>query len=395
MAKSTHAANALPSKALFVVCGGGLEGVLMDELRELGFTTFHPSLRGVYVDIEGIQDIYKINYCSRIATRVLLPLQRFRAQHRDALYQAISKIDWSQYITPQQTFAIDANVSGNPNLKHSLFAAMVVKDALCDQIREKTGQRPNVSLNAPDLQLNLFINGDKAVISIDTSGAPLHQRGYRQSGGDAPMQETLAAALLRMGGGFGPLQRLLDPCCGSGTLLIEAAWMATRTAPGCLRKQWGFMHLPQYNASDWLKFREKVNSQQLTLPKGDIVGVELSQENWRACKDNLRAAGLHPYIEVHCQDFRRYQPTQSFDVICANPPHGRRLSSEAGLVGLYRDIGTLSERSLRQGGRCWVFTSQESLGHQVGHNPKLVLEEQISLKQGKEPGWLFAYGVKS
>lgn len=383
--------TATPSASLFVVCGGGLENVLMDELRELGFTKFLPSIRGVYVDIRGMQDIYTINYCSRIATRVLLPLQRFRASDREALYQAVSKVDWSLYISPKQTFAVDANVSNNANLKHSLFAALVVKDAVCDQIRERTGARPSVSLESPDLQLNLFINKDKGILSLDTSGAPLHHRGYRQSGGEAPMQENLAAALLRMGGGFGPLQRLLDPCCGSGTLLIEAAWMATRTAPGSLRKEWGFMRLPQYKAAEWLTFREEINKQQLTLSKGDLVGIEVSQENWRACKENLKAAGLHPYIEVHCQDFRRYQSNQQFDLICSNPPHGRRLNQDIGLVGLYRDIGVLACRSLRQHGRCWVFTSQENLGRQVNHGMSLALQEQIALKQGKESSWLFSY----
>ena len=213
-------------KNLFVTCSGGLEELLEQELQELGYTT-QPGFRGVYVFNVSMREIYHINYCSRIAVRVLLPLRKFKCYDKKSLYFEVSKVDWTEYIPKDKTFAIDANVK-HRNIKNSLFAAQVVKDVICDQFRDKFGYRPSVDLKFPDVQLNLFINQDNAVLSFDTSGEPLYKRGYRQQKSEAPLQETLAAAML-YSIGYSGKEALCDPCCGSGTLLIEAAMVATNT----------------------------------------------------------------------------------------------------------------------------------------------------------------------
>ena len=166
------------------------------------------------------------------------------------------------------TFAIDANVN-NRELRNSLFAAQVVKDAICDQMRQRTGRRPSVQVQNPDVQINLFIQQQNGVISFDTSGEPLHKRGYRQESVEAPIQESLAAAILRLAR-YTKDQILLDPCCGSGTFLIEAALMATNTPPGYLRKYWGFMRHPGYDNAAWLKVRNQIDEKRIPLDPGHI-----------------------------------------------------------------------------------------------------------------------------
>src|ERR1700733_2435215 len=200
---------------LFVSCGEGLEELLVEELQELGYSELRKGFRGVYVVNASFRAIYHLNYCSRIASRVLLPLKKFRCYNARSLYQELLAIDWSSYLSLNQTFAIDSNVTHH-QLRNSLFAAQVAKDAICDQFRERTGSRPSVDVAKPDVQINLFIREPFGVIGIDTSGTPLHKRGYRLESIEAPIQKTLAAAILRIAKYRGE-DFLCDPCCGSGT----------------------------------------------------------------------------------------------------------------------------------------------------------------------------------
>lgn len=234
-------------KNVFVTCAQGLEKLLCQELEELGISGIKLGFKGVYVQEGTIEDVYHINYCSRIAGRVLVPIKHFRCRDRKVLYQNCAEIDWLSYIPKGKTFAIDANVK-NPQLRNSLFAAQVMKDAICDQFREKFGERPNVDTRNPDIQLNLFIQNEEAIVSFDTSGVPLHKRGYRTENVQAPIQESLAAALLRIAGYKGH-ENFCDPCCGSGTFLIEAAMIATITPPGFLRKNGDLCTFPNIHKS--------------------------------------------------------------------------------------------------------------------------------------------------
>lgn len=336
----------------------------MEELRELGISSLQPGYRGVFVQEWDWSAIYRINYASRLASRVLLPLLKFRCPNRQALYQRASEIDWSLYLKKGWTFAIDANVH-HRELKNSLFAAQVVKDAICDQMRHQFGQRPSVQIQNPDVQLNLFIDHQMATISFDTSGEPLHKRGYRQESVEAPLRENLAAALLRLSR-YTKEEIFLDPCCGSGTLLIEAALIATQTPPGYLRKQWGFMRHPHYQLEDWVRGRYQLDEQRISLENSHLFGIDQSKQAVRVCQINLRAAGFNRQVEVQQADFRAYQPSIPPTFILTNPPHGRRLGEELYLKALYRALGDFMKEKSAKPGRGYIFTGNMELTKEVG-----------------------------
>jgi 23S rRNA (guanine2445-N2)-methyltransferase len=352
---------------LFVTCAQGIEPLLHAELTEMGFASLREGFRGIYVADVDLKAMYRINYCSRLGMRVLLPLARFRCLDQRSLYKGVSAVDWLELIPKHRTFAIDANVT-HRNLRNSLFASQVAKDAICDQYRERTGVRPNVSPKNPDIQLNLFIREDKAVISIDTSGMPLHKRGYRQESGEAPMQETLAAALLKIAGYTGN-EVLCDPCCGSGTILIEAALMASKTAPGYLRQKWGFMDLPDFTSQDWLRVKNEVDIQRQPLPGGLLFGCDISKDIVRICKANLRAAGFLAQVDIQQNDFRSYTPQKLPNLIIANPPHGIRMENYEPLKILYRSLGDFMKYKSAKPAKGFVFTGNLELAKEVGLKP--------------------------
>lgn len=349
---------------LFISCAQGLEHLLADELASLGYEQARLGFRGVFLPISGVESIYRINYCSRIASRVLLPLVQFKCFDDRSLYRAALKVDWLSYIPRGKTFAIDANVT-HRGIKNSLFAAQVVKDAICDQFRERTGARPNVDPHAPDVQLNLFVQDDWGVLSFDTSGVPLHKRGYRQESVEAPLHESLAAAILRVAN-YQAEDILCDPCCGSGTFLIEAALMATRTPPGYLRHRWGFMFLPQYSQQEWLRVKNEADQQRQPLKPQKIFGTDINKSAVYACKINLRAAGFHQQVDISHIDFRSYVPRIPPNLIIANPPHGKRLLDEDSLVPLYRDLGDFMKEKSVKPARGFIFTSSLALAKELG-----------------------------
>jgi putative N6-adenine-specific DNA methylase len=349
---------------LFVSCAPALEPLLMEELKELEISSVHLGYRGVSIEEWDWTTIYKINYASRLASRVLLPLARFKCYDRRSLYRHAMEIDWSPFFKDGRTFAIDANVQ-HRELRNSLFAAQVVKDAICDQMRQRTGRRPSVQVQNPDVQINLYIQLQNGVISFDTSGEPLHKRGYRQESVEAPLQETLAAAILRLAC-YTKDQIYLDPCCGSGTILIEAALMASQIPPGYLRKHWGFMQHPHYEPSEWLKVRNQLDAKRTTLSPHLLFGIDRSQSAIRACKINLKAAGFSQQVEIQQADFREFTPEITPQLILTNPPHGRRLEEEEQLRPLYRALGDFIKNKCAKPGHGYIFTSNLELAKEVG-----------------------------
>lgn len=349
---------------LFVTCAQTLEPLVAQELAQLGYPQAVTGFRGVNVRNIDIEAIYRINYLSRLAGRVLLPLIRFRCADSKSLYNHAGKIDWQKYLQPGKSIAIDANVH-HPLLRNSLFAAQVVKDAICDQLRLKAGWRPDVNIKNPDVQLNLYINNDAAILSFDTSIQPLHKRGYRQETVEAPMQETLAAALLTLAN-FQGTEIVVDPCCGSGTLLIEAALMASNTPPGFLRTKWGFMHLPEYSQLSWLAIKNEADSRRKELPKRHFFGIDISKQAVHSAKVNLRAVGLHHAIEVVQGDLRDYDPPIAPNFVIANPPYGRRLDDIDFLKSLYRALGDFMKRKTAKPAKGFIFTGSLELSKEVG-----------------------------
>jgi putative N6-adenine-specific DNA methylase len=351
---------------LFVSCAQGLEPLLLEEIRALGGRDLREGFRGVFVN-GPFEIIYRINYGSRLASRVLLPLKHFRCYNQEALYKGVSGVDWLRYIPGNKTFAIDANVT-HKFLRNSLFAAQVVKDAICDQFRNARGMRPNVDVKNPDVQLNLYIRDQDGVIYFDTSGAPLHKRGYRIDSVEAPVQETLAAAMLLLARYKGD-EIVLDPCCGSGTLLIEAAMMASKTPPGFLRQQWGFRLLPDFTQEGWLKVKAELDRERIPLAKGHFFGCDINKDAVRVSRTNLRAAGFLQEVQVVQADFREFTPAVLPNFVITNPPHGRRLDDEESLRPLYRALGDFFKKQTAKPGKGFVFTSSLDLAKEVGLTP--------------------------
>ena len=354
-------------KELFVTCSQDLEPLLVQELQEMGFPLAEKRFRGVVVPDSSLESIYKINYCSRLASRVLFPLTRFPCRHRADLYNGASNIDWTQLIKKGQTFAIDANVN-HRDLTNSLFAAQVVKDAICDQFRDRFGIRPSVDVKNPDVQLNLFIAQETANISFDTSGSPLFKRGYRQETLEAPLRESLAAAILRLANYKGT-EVLYDPCCGSGTILIEAALIATHTPPGYIRQRWGFMSLPHFDQALWLKVKVAEDSKRIALPKGKLFGTDLNKNAIHVTKVNLRASGFTTSVEASQYDFRDYVPPVACNLMVTNPPHGNRLDEAPFLKPLYRALGDFMKQKMAKPARAFVFVGDLELSKEVGLAP--------------------------
>jgi len=349
---------------LFVTCGQGIEPLLIEELTALGYSETIPGYRGVKVHNVEFEAIYRINYLSRLAGRVFMPLASFRCRDAKALYKGAMGINWLEYIPEGSTIAIDANVASEM-LRNSLFAAQVVKDAICDQFREKTGERPSVDTRNPDVQLNLFIHDESAVISFDTSGQSLHKRGYREETVEAPMQETMAAALLMLAKYQGT-EILYDPCFGSGTLLIEAALIASKTPPGFLRKRWGFLSLPQHSQEQWVRIKNGADGLRIPLVKGRFFGTDSSKKAVHATKVNLRAAGVHQFVEIANCDFRDYTPPVQPNFVIANPPYGKRLDDIDQLRPLYRALGDWMKRNTAKPARGFIFTGTFELSKEVG-----------------------------
>jgi putative N6-adenine-specific DNA methylase len=349
---------------LFVTCAQELEPLLIEELATLGYTDTISAYRGVNVCNVDFDAVYRINYLSRIAGRVFLPLAKFRCRDAKHLYNEALNIDWSQFILEGKTIAIDANVA-HDRLRNSLFAAQVVKDAICDQLREKSGWRPTVDVKHPDVQLNLFIHQERAILSFDTSGQSLHKRGYREETVDAPLQETLAAALLMLAKYRGD-EVFYDPCFGSGTLLIEAALIASKTPPGYLREKWGFFSLPQYSKEKWEAIKSEQDALKIPLAKAKFFGSDSNKRAVHATKVNLRAAGIHQFVEIANYDFREYTPPVQPNFVISNPPYGKRLNEIDQLRPLYRALGDWMKQKTIKPARGFIFTGSYELSKEVG-----------------------------
>ena len=338
---------------IFISCASGLETLLQKELIALGIPKIRRSFRGVFAPRE-IRYVYLINYCSRIASRVLWPVARFSCYDQHSLYSEARKVPWHKYLSPEKTFAIDPNVS-HPALRNSLFAAQVLKDALCDYFREQTGSRPSVDVQNPNVQLNLFIHQRSATISIDTSGLPLFKRSWRHHPTEASIQETLAAALLDIIN-FTPHDRLCDPFCGSGTFLIEAALKATNTPPGYLRENWGFVHLPEYNKADWLSLKNSCDSKIKTLPPNILFGADKNPQTIEICQKHLEIAGFSKGITVEAVNVKYYRPPVCPTMVIANPPYGIRLEASA---EIYSALGRFIEQ--QNNPKTYILSSSQEM----------------------------------
>ncbi len=342
----------------------GLEPVLAKELTQLGANDVQIGRR--MVSFTGNKELmYRANFQLHTAIKILKPIHHFKASSADQVYEEIKKIDWTAYLDDNKTFAVDSVVFSD-EFRHSKFVSYKVKDAIVDQFREQTGKRPSISVSNPDLRLHIHIADDQATLCLDSSGDSLHRRGYRQDSVDAPINEVLAAGIILMTGWHGETD-FIDPMCGSGTFLIEAALIARNMAPGLFRKEYAFEKWPDFDAD---LFDEIYNddSQEREFSH-HILGYDIDIKAVNTARNNVKAAGLTDCITVEQQDFKNFTQPQEKAIIVTNPPYGERISTPD-LLGTYRMIG---ERLKHQftGGDAWIISYREECFEQIGLKPSI------------------------
>jgi len=358
------------SLRLFASAPRGIEPLLADELRALGAGDVQETRAGVTFDGD-LALAYRVCLWSRVANRVLLPLAQFPAPTPEALYAGVRGIDWAAHLDQNGTLAVDFNTYRSA-ITHTHYGALKVKDAVVDQFRERTGVRPSVATNEPDVRINVYVHADVASLSIDLSGESLHRRGYRADTVTAPLKENLAAAIL-LRAGWPAIAReggaLVDLMCGSGTLPIEAALIASDTAPGLARTYYGFLRWRGHNAAIWESLLSEAQARRAAGIKNlpPIRGYDSDPAAVRVALVNVERAGLTGRVHIE----RRYladcrsEHVENIGLVVVNPPYGERLGEESELPGLYRELGSVLKRCY-EGWRAAVFTGNPELGKVMG-----------------------------
>jgi putative N6-adenine-specific DNA methylase len=347
----------------FATCARGLEKVLAEELRELRADNVEVGRGGVSFHGD-LALLYRANLWLRTGIRVLWPILTATVESPDELYAAVQTLDWSKYMTPEHTLAVDCNVRDSA-ITHSMYAALRVKDAICDQFVEKRGKRPSVDTETPMVGLNLHIFDNVATLSLESSGESLHKRGYRPILTRAPLNEALAAGLVLLTGWRGDMP-LVDPMCGSGTLCIEAAWLALKRPPGLTRRRFGFMGWMNHDVGLWTTVRDEARLQVARQLPQPILGYDVRRDAIQFSQTNAKAAGIGHLLTFARRDVDAFQPPEGPPgILLCNPPYGERLGEEKDLIGLYRRLGEVF-RERCPGWQLWVFTGNAFLARQIG-----------------------------
>ncbi|MCQ2113533.1 MAG: THUMP domain-containing protein [Bacteroidaceae bacterium] len=353
----------------------GLEPVLAQELNALGAKDVQEGRR--MVSFSGDKEMmYRANFSLHTAIRILKPIKTFKVTSADEVYEEIKKIDWGTYLIQDRqssslgSFAVDAVVYGD-EFRHSKYVAYKVKDAICDQFREKLGKRPNISVDNPDLRIHIHIAEDEATLCLDSSGESLHKRGYRQAQVEAPLNEVLAAGMIMLTGWKGDCD-FIDPMCGSGTILIEAALIALNMSPGLFRKEYAFEKWPDFDRDLFEKIYNDDSQEREFNHK--IYGYDIDMTAVQKAIANVRSAGLTEHISVEQKDFKDFeyngrQQNSKHCVLVTNPPYGERISTQ-NLLNTYKMIG---ERFKHQFMGCdaWVLSYREDCFGQIGLRPSI------------------------
>jgi putative N6-adenine-specific DNA methylase len=348
----------------FAQIAAGLEESGAEELQKLGAVAIRLSFRGLYFEADKAS-LYRINYQSRLVTRVLAPLLAFPCHTADRLYRQARQIPWREVMDVNQTLAVFANLS-NSHIRHSQYAALCLKDAIVDYFREDGGRRPDVRRIDPDVGINLFIENNRAVISLDTSGGSLHRRGYRRQGVEAPMQETVAAAIIQWTGWNGS-RPLVDPMCGSGTLLAEALMHYSGIPAAFLRRRFGFEQLPDFDRRLWSAVKISADRRIRPLPAGLIAGSDVAAEAVESARANLQKLPHGATVPIERMDYRRRRDLPERVIVC-NPPYGMRLQPRAGLEEFYRTLGDFLKQGCTGAVAYIYFGDREMLKH-IGLKP--------------------------
>lgn len=342
----------------------GLEDVLSEELIALGAQNVEIGLR--MVTFEGdLELMYKANLCCRTALRILKPIIKFTASNSDELYDMVRDFDWDKYLSPDKTFAIDSTVNSS-EFTHSKFVTYRVKDGIADYFNDKYGRRPSIRLNGADINLNVHIAGERVTISLDSSGESLNKRGYRVAQTEAPINEVLAAGIILKTGWRGE-SNFVDPMCGSGTFLIEAALIAANINPGVFRQNFAFETWPDFNKE---LFEELYNddSQEREFAY-KIYGGDIAQAAIAAARKNIKAAGVENMVELECKPFDQWTEAPADGILITNPPYGERINP-TDIAGLYKSIGhTL--KFVFKGYHAWILGYKDEHFKEIGLKPSV------------------------
>jgi putative N6-adenine-specific DNA methylase len=404
----------------FAVCARGVEPATASELSRLGATAITPGVGGVNFSGDRAT-LYKACLWLRTATRVLRPLREFAAANADMLYAQTRRVVWEKILDSTKTFAVQATIKGSSRLarqgdaggpgasqrgsgpggpatgrqgerpqgrggqgeqrqggaprgeiSHTMFAALKIKDAIVDRLRHEQGSRPNVDRQNPDVIVHAHFEDARCTISLDATGASLHQRGYRDPQAEAPLKETLAAAIIELSGWDGRAP-LVDPMCGSGTLVIEAALLSQRVAPGLFREQFAFERWSDHDAPLWKQLVEEAREAMLDEVPCRLLASDADARAVEAARKSARRAGVDEAIEFVVRPISEAAPggdpgAAKTGVVVVNPPYGERLGNPAELVAVYRTLGA----TLRQhfgGWTAWVLTGNQDLAREIGISP--------------------------
>lgn len=380
---------------LFLTCPKGLEQLLEEELHQLGLSETKQTVAGVYCHGE-LEDAYQICLWSRLANRVLMPLLETEAESAEDLYSSVQQIHWLDHMRSQGSLMIDFTGKTRA-INNTHFGALKVKDAIVDQIREQTGGRPDIDKLAPDLRINVRMHRGKLTIALDLSGDSLHRRSYRLKTGEAPMKENLAAAVLIRAGWLpkdGEKAVLLDPMCGSGTLLIEAAMIAADIAPGLQRRRFGFSRWTGHNKVLWDELVAEANARKakgLLNAELTLTGFDQDERVLQHARKNAERAGVDAFIsftQCRLEDLEASHIPPQAGLLVTNPPYGERLGETQQLMFLYRLLGD-KLKSLFSGWTASIFTSNPDLCKVTG----LRSSKQYKLYNGALESRLFVYPI--
>lgn len=356
--------DTIDNNVFFATAAKGIEEVLADELRGLGIQVDAVETGGVRFrgDMEAC---YRANLWLRTANRILIPLSEFSCSTPEMLYDGVRSLNWAKYLTPEMTMAVDCSLRDSFTT-HSGWVALKTKDAIVDDLRERLGRRPNVDPANPDLRVNVHLAKNRCTISLDSSGTPLDRRGYRIDRTEAPLRETLAAALVKLSGwdGSGPL---IDPMCGSGTIVIEGALAAANRAPGLLRK-FGFERWPGHRQGLWSELVKEAKVMIKERPVAALLGYDIDGKALEAARNNAGRAGVGSIVTFARGDIRNLQPPPQKGVLIFNPPYGERLGEIEKLKPFYKEIGDVMKKRC-SGYTAYILTGNPELAKSVGLKP--------------------------